>query len=165
MFRASRLCYLPRMRSIPALLALIPIFLLIAVGCRSAPKSAPAPTERLEAATLVATDWTCAEIRGAAVDPKRKAPTMRFNDDGRVAGATPVNRYNAPYRFSERARGIGLRFGLLVSTRMAADEESMRLESSFTRALESVDAATTEGGRLKLWSGESCVLVFDRAAE
>lgn len=115
--------------------------------------------------SLVDTDWVCAEIQGAPVDAKVNAPTLSFDDEGRVTGSTAVNRYNAPYQFSDRAQGFGLRFGLLISTRMAGDEASMRVESSFKKALESVDAATIEAGRLKLWSGQACVLVFNRAKE
>jgi heat shock protein HslJ len=143
-------------------LALIPVLLLV-FGCQSGP--AAAPDEKLGASSLVGSEWACAEIAGAAIDAGLRAPTLSFNDDGRVTGSTAVNRYNAPYHLSAREKGTGLRFGLLVSTRMAADADAMKVESSFTRALESVDAATMEGGRLKLWSGDSCVLAFDRAAK
>lgn len=159
------------MLRIPAKLSLISVlgFVLIAPGCRTAPapgESGRQPAaEPAQPATLVGTEWTCVEIEGAPVDRAVRAPTLRFDDDGRISGSTAVNRYGATCELVRGAQAFAIRIGPVLATRMAGDQASMRVESSFTRALGSVDSAKVVGASLELWSGKARVLRFDRAAE
>lgn len=153
------------MRSIPAIVVLISTLFVAVPGCQSTPATPAAAATPAPSLELVGTEWNCVAIGGAAIESGVRAPTMRFNEDGRVAGATPVNRYGAPFETKKVEQGYELRFGPVVATRMAGEEREMRVESAFTRALETVDSAKLVGDRLELFAGSACVLAFDRAVQ
>lgn len=81
---------------------------------------------------LVGEQWTVREVRGTAM--AESPPTMVFMRANRVGGTTSCNRYSGPYRLS----GEGLRFGSMISTKMACAEPRMQQEAAFLQALAAV---------------------------
>ena len=111
----------------------------------------------LEPAKLLGAEWVCVTIGGKAAGGGR-APTLTFGDEGRVTGFGGVNRFSCDYT---SARGT-VRFGQIVSTKMASDPEHMGLERSFLEALTKVDGFSVEAGLLRLRQGKDTLLEFSR---
>lgn len=111
----------------------------------------------LEPAKLLGAEWVCVTIGGKAAGGGR-APTLTFGDEGRVTGFGGVNRFSCDYT---SARG-SVRFGQLVSTKMASDPEHMGLERSFLEALTKVDGFSVEAGLLRLRQGKDTLVEFSR---
>jgi heat shock protein HslJ len=109
----------------------------------------------LEPAKLLGGEWVCVTIGGKAAGGGR-APTLTFGDDGRVTGFSGVNRFSTDYT---SARGV-VRFGQLVSTKMASDPDRMALERSFLEALTKVDSFSVEAGLLRLQQGKETLVEF-----
>jgi heat shock protein HslJ len=103
---------------------------------------------------LVGEEWVVREIRGTVMtDP---SPTMIFMRSQRVGGTTSCNRYSGPYRLG----GEGLRFGAMISTKMACPGPRMGQEVAFLQALSSVtrfEIATDGALRLLADDGQAIV--------
>jgi len=132
---------MPRMRR-----ATLPAAALLAVT------SACATTVAVPARALDGADWHLVEIGGrpALVDVASPAgaPYLRFmNDSGRVVGSTGCNRLAGPFT---RA-GDTLRFGPLITTRVACVEEARQTqERDFLLALERTRRHAVAGDTLSL---------------
>jgi heat shock protein HslJ len=109
----------------------------------------------LEPSKLLGGEWVCVTIGGKAAGGER-APTLTFGDDGRVTGFSGVNRFSTDYT---SARGA-VRFGQMVSTKMASDPARMALERSFLEALTKVDSFSVEAGLLRLQQGKETLVEF-----
>ncbi|MBM4007279.1 MAG: META domain-containing protein [Planctomycetes bacterium] len=109
----------------------------------------------LEPSKLLGGEWVCVTIGGKAAGGGR-APTLTFGDDGRVTGFSGVNRFSTDYT---SARGV-VRFGQMVSTKMASDPDRMALERSFLEALTKVDSFSVEAGLLRLQQGKETLVEF-----
>ena len=83
---------------------------------------------------LTGTEWRLVSIQGDVVDVEGRSPSLTFDDEGRVAGTTGVNRVMGSYEIAGAA-GDELRLGGLATTRMAGPEEAMALEQVFLAAL------------------------------
>jgi heat shock protein HslJ len=83
---------------------------------------------------LTGTEWLLVSIEGDTVDVEGRTPSLTFDDEGRVAGTTGVNRVVGSYEVVGPA-GAELRIGALATTRMAGPEDAMALEQQFLAAL------------------------------
>jgi len=111
----------------------------------------------LQPAKLIGAEWVCVTIGGKAAGGGR-APTLTFGDEGRVTGFGGVNRFSTDYTSSTGT----VRFGQLVSTKMASDPEHMALERSFLEALTKVDGFSIEAGLLRLRQGKDTLIEMSR---
>jgi heat shock protein HslJ len=111
----------------------------------------------LQPAKLIGGEWVCVTIGGKAAGGER-APTLTFGDEGRVTGFSGVNRFSTDYT---SATGV-VRFGQLVSTKMASDPAHMALERSFLDALTKVDGFSIEAGLLRLRQGKDTLIEMSR---
>ncbi len=107
--------------------------------------------ERFDA--LSGSEWLVTEIAG---QPAQGEAYLQFGSDGRLAGRTGVNHLSGSYLI-EDAR---LRFGPLVTTRMAGSPELMEQEARLTRALEQVDGFRRERIQLTLLDDGQPVLTL-----
>lgn len=79
-----------------------------------------------------------------AASPERITLVMQGN---LLTGKSPVNHYNVPASIS----GNGLRVtGPIMTTRMAANAEAMRLESDYLQALQKAERYEKSGDRLTI---------------
>jgi heat shock protein HslJ len=104
--------------------------------------------------------WRLVDLGGqppVPVPAEREAHLTVDADGARVAGSSGCNRFSGPVA----REGERLRFGPLVSTKMACAEPALgRQELAFMRGLEAVDAARVEGDVLVLSAGGSEVARF-----
>lgn len=75
---------------------------------------------------LTATPWQFVDVAGEPLGdvPERSRPALTFESDGQVYGTGGVNRLRSTYRLED---GV-LRFGTVVSTRMAGTPEHTQRE-------------------------------------
>jgi putative lipoprotein len=74
--------------------------------------------------------WEVVDIAGEPVELER-LPSIEFNENGRVAGSTGVNRLMGSYELT----GSTLRLSQLATTMMAGQPEAMRTEARLVQAL------------------------------
>ena len=100
-----------------------------------------------ETVPLAYTQWALVELDGEPVELEALAPNLSLDlEESRVAGSSGVNRFAGTFVMSEGE----LRFGPLVTTRMAGPEDAMRLEQRFLEALARVTFYELEGRALTL---------------
>jgi heat shock protein HslJ len=131
--------------------------LITSTGCmnKNRPRdSTGAPSTPAAAGALSDRDWMLVSLNGNAILADRP-PILRF-EDGQVTGFGGVNRISSSYKHDGRQ----LKFGQVISTRMAGDPVLMRMESSFLRALDSVDGYRVDGDELTLTDDKVIVAVF-----
>mgnify|MGYP001165993509 FL=1 len=85
------------------------------------------------AALLQGAEWQVEDIGGAGI-VERSRVTLRFNDDGRVAGTASCNRYSGAYELT----GEGLTLGRMLTTKMACAPALMQQEQRFLGLLAQV---------------------------
>ena len=106
--------------------------------------------------TLAYTEWALVELDGAPVEigADEIAPTLVLDlEESRVSGSGGCNRLSGAFALSEDE----LRFGPLLTTRMACPEPAMARERSFLAALEAVTAYELDGRTLTLLANEEAV--------
>ena len=91
---------------------------------------------------------------GVAVETQRP-PTLIFDGSGRVNGFSGVNRFGGSV---ESANEGQIRFGQMMSTKMAGPPEQMTLESSFLAALARTDRYAVADAKLNLTAGETTTI-------
>jgi heat shock protein HslJ len=112
-----------------------------------------------ETVPLAYTEWTLVELEG---EPHLKgaegnAPSLVLDlEESRVSGSGGVNRLTGTFALSEDE----LRFGPLMTTRMARPEDAMRREQVFLEALGHVDSYELDGQSLALLAGDEPVARF-----
>lgn len=85
------------------------------------------------AALLQGAEWRVEDIGGAGIVDRSRV-TLRFNDDGRVAGTASCNRYSGAYELT----GEGLTLGRMLTTKMACAPALMQQEQRFLGLLAQV---------------------------
>ena len=103
---------------------------------------------------LGGTEWMLAELDGAPVElgEDEAVPHLVLDlEEAHVAGSTGCNRLAGSFALSEDE----LRFGPLVTTRMACAEHVMQLETAFLAALARVTSYELDGSSLTLLEGEN----------
>jgi heat shock protein HslJ len=109
-----------------------------------------------ETVPLAYTEWTLVELAGEPVEigPDEIQPTIVLDlEESRVSGSGGVNRLTGSFALSESE----LRFGTLMTTRMAGPESSMQREQSFLAALDQVTSYELDGRALTLRDGDHAV--------
>jgi heat shock protein HslJ len=109
-----------------------------------------------ETVTLASTEWTLVELAGEPVEIAEEeiAPTLVLDlEEGRVSGSGGVNRLAGPFTLAEDE----LRFGPLMTTRMAGPEDAMRREQAFFAALDRVRSYELDGRTLTLFAEDQAV--------
>jgi heat shock protein HslJ len=79
-------------------------------------------------------------------EPNAREPHLVFSSEGRVSGSTGCNRVSGAYEKD----GNSLRFGQMVSTKMACPPPLMTLEQAFLQALGATAALQISGNTLTL---------------
>lgn len=102
--------------------------------------------------------WVLYELNGSqTLVVGRRESALTFNADDRKFGAfAGVNQMGGSYDLS----GIKLKFGEIVSTKMAGPEDLMKQETEFSAALKKVTKAKVFGDRLVLYAGDVMVAKF-----
>ncbi len=121
----------------------------------SAPDTAPPPPpppppsaskqQPAEPPALAGTAWVVERIEGQE-ELKNRRSTLEFLEEARAAGGGGCNRYGGPVQI----QGATVRFGELLSTKMACDAPLMEQEQKFFSALAAVRGYRMEEGRLVL---------------
>ena len=131
----------------------------------SAPTSAAAPdttggsTAAGDSAVLVGVDWTLTDLGGSPVSTAGggSIPTLRLTSESGALTATGMAGCNR-FRGTATVSGGELRFGALVSTKMACP--ALELETRYLAALDGVRGYRTAARQLELLAGESVVARF-----
>jgi heat shock protein HslJ len=113
-------------------------------------------------AVLEGTTWRIVQVDGQNVDAPTNvdlAPHLRvLSAEGRVHGAAGCNRFSGPYQ----ADGTSVRFGPLVTTRMAcADGGRQALEGRILDALQAADGYRIDGRHLWIMTGGQARLTLE----
>jgi heat shock protein HslJ len=109
-----------------------------------------------ETVTLAYTEWTLVELAGEPVETGAdlQAPTLVLDlEEARAAGSGGVNRFGGSFALAEGE----LRFGPLMTTRMAGPEDAMQREQAFLAALERVTSYELDGRTLTLLAKDEAV--------
>lgn len=106
-------------------------------------KAEPAQSE----SDLTGSEWLLEDLAGSGVIDNAQA-TLTFPEQGRVAGRASCNRFSG----SVEIGGTSIKFGPLISTRMACPEAVMNQEDKYLKALQSVDRFERNGSSLLLYS-------------
>lgn len=113
-------------------------------------------------AQLGGTDWRLTEIGGRAAEPSdvTRRPWLRFAvDSSRMNGHLGCNRGGSPFTVN----GDEIRFGPMMSTRMACIDEAMnRQETALGEALQKTDRFRVSGDVLELLQGSAVLAKFAR---
>lgn len=115
-----------------------------------------------EPVAVVGTDWVLEKLGGkpVAAEGRGGIPTLRIDKaDDRVtaSGHAGVNRFRGTATIGEDGK---LRFGPLMTTRMAGPPEAMDLEQRFLEALGKTESHAIADGRLVLSGGGKPLLEF-----
>jgi heat shock protein HslJ len=139
------------------------IVLVIALACAKTPEPGGEAAGSVTAPTsLVGPRWRLVELEGEPSIPGSGArePHLIFSQSDsvdRVGGATGCNSMGGTYE----ADASSIRFSQLFSTKMACvEEDRMRQEARFLKALESADRYAIAGDTLELRAGEAVVAKF-----
>ncbi len=119
---------------------------LLLVGCASSQEMGENP--------LTGTTWIARSIGGQATLPDQTA-SLTFESAVSVSGDTGCNSFLG----SAQVDGFGLRFGRLVSTRMACSGAAGEQEALYLALLQKVGAYREEGGDLLLLAEDGRTLV------
>lgn len=94
--------------------------------------------------------------------PETERPMeLTFSADGQVSGFGGVNQISGPFEMTPEGNNRGkLRFGALVSTRMAGPEKMMQQEKQYLDSLRMADGYIAEGGLLELTAGGQPILRY-----
>jgi heat shock protein HslJ len=111
-----------------------------------------------ETVPLAYTEWTLVELEGEPVagDGDGRPGLVLDLEESRVSGSGGVNRLAGTFALSEDE----LRFGPLMSTRMAGPEDAMRRETAFLEALGRVDSYELDERMLTFLAGGEPVARF-----
>ena len=118
---------------------------------------APAPPGEVQApidsvpAELLGTRWRLAEFDAGEAVPEAIEITAEFRQGG-IAGRSACNRYTGPVAIDLGAGTI--RFGALVSTKMACPQPQMESETRYLGALERAGGISLEPGRLTIQAAD-----------
>ena len=135
---------------------LLPGLLLLCgllAGCQSPSKSASATT------SLEGTIWTLVALDGKPVATTEGLRPQTLFLDGlskRLNGLSGINRYSGGYELGAKT----IKFGMLISTRMAGPTQAMEMETAFLKALNDTTGWAVDGTHLTLRSKDKVVAEF-----
>jgi len=152
-------------RNLTLLLVVLALFLAGCAGNAPAAPQGPAATQPVAPAgtDLADTKWKLVDMGGPAATMPALGDanvTLEFAD-GRVGGNSGCNTYGGGY---ELANGQ-IKFGEMLSTMMACDEDRMLVESSYLAALQSAARIELAQDVLTIYFGDPAAgarLVFNR---
>lgn len=135
----------------PLVLSLVVLSVMVVPSCRTPAGVDDSP------ASLLDTRWVLASLSGGTITAP--APTLAFEEEGRVHGSSGVNRFGGDCTID----GTQIRFGSLMSTKMAGPPERMELERRYLEVLAEVDRWSIVEGRLELSASGRVLATFDPA--
>jgi len=104
-------------------------------------------------ASIAGTTWTLVELDGRRVTATDRGPTLSI-DGSRASGHSGCNRWGADVATPAAGEWA---LGPIASTRMACEEDEMKLEQRFLAALAATSRWKVEGSRLLLSDGDGKV--------
>lgn len=113
--------------------------------------------EKIDPAKLTNTKWELTEMPGATLPANAKA-TLNFGDSLRVSGKSFCNNYGGKAEIT----GNNVSLKNLFGTKMFC-QETATAENAYLSALNQVNAAKLNGGKLKLMNGDKTLLVFSQS--
>lgn len=123
--------------NLPRLVACLTAALLSGAGCATRPAAdafQPATTEALAAFKDTDLRLTRLVVAGAPVDASAFPISLRFQDGGKIAGRSAVNRYFGNFQLGDHGALTWPPAGLGM-TRMAGPAPAMQLEQQFSQAI------------------------------
>jgi heat shock protein HslJ len=139
------------------------VIIALALACAKAPEAGDEPgTSVTDASSLVGQRWRLVELDGqpSIAGGGAREPHLIFSRSDsvdRVGGATGCNSMGGTYE----ADSAGIRFSQLFSTKMACvEQDRMRQEARFVKALETADRYAIRGDTLVLSAGDRVVARF-----
>ena len=139
------------------------VIIVLAVACAKSPETGDEPDASMTgASSLVGPRWRLVELEGqpSIAGGGAREPHLTFSRRdtvARVGGATGCNSMGGTYK----ADGARIRFSELFSTKMACvEEDRMRQEARFVKALETADRYAINGDTLVLSAGDRVVARF-----
>lgn len=133
----------------PLVLSLVVLSVMVVPSCRTPAGVDDSP------ASLLDTRWVLASLSGGTITAP--APTLAFEEEGRVHGSSGVNRFGGDCTID----GTQIRFGSLMSTKMAGPPERMELERRYLEVLGKATRWSVTKGRLTLADAEGALAVFE----
>ena len=130
-------------------LSLVVLSLMVVPSCRTPAGVDGSPPSLLD------TRWVLASLSGGTITAP--APTLAFEEAGRVHGSSGVNRFGGDCTID----GTEIRFGPLMSTKMAGPPERMELERRYLEVLGKANRWSVTKGRLTLADAEGALAVFE----
>lgn len=111
-------------------------------------------------------EWSLVEINGQAeqapAGARSRGATLKLDAaKAHASGVAFVNRYGGKYELKENA----LKFGPMMSTKMAGPPEAMKSEQDYHAMLKDVTGWRIADGKLELLSGEKVVARFSEKAK
>ncbi|MBU6281095.1 META domain-containing protein [bacterium] len=138
-----------------ATLGLASMLLLQACAARATASPTPVPAAPAAPATvagasalapIAGSEWTLVELDGKPVPTGDRRPSLSV-EGSRVSGFSGCNRWGAEV---VAAQAGTWKLGPIASTRMACEEDEMKLESGFLDALGAATRWKVDGARLLL---------------
>lgn len=110
--------------------------------------------------SLAGTSWTVTAIDGAPPIAGRDAPSIAFDGEGRVSGATGCNRFSGGFAVGDGGTlTLGGDGAALATTRMACTDELNAQETKMLAVLEAVAGYAVEADRLVLSNASGTSLI------
>ena len=109
-----------------------------------------------ETVALAYTEWALVELDGEPVEigPDEIRPSLMLDlEESRASGSSGCNRLTGTFALSEDE----LRFGPLMTTRMACPEPAMERERAFLAALHRVTSYELDERTLTLLAGDEAI--------
>jgi heat shock protein HslJ len=104
-------------------------------------------------------EWRALDVNGYPVDPARPL-TLRLEAEGRASGSAGCNGFSGSWQTRSRER---IRFGPLVTTKMACDAATMEQEQRFLAILAAVQGYSLYGdGSVSLIAADGRAIRFRR---
>ena len=146
-----------RARSVASILCATMLGAVIAVGCTSQPEPAWVKQEveaRTDPKSLGGGKWVLVSMNSNGAIPGANL-SLEFGANNAVSGFSGVNRFSGTCTTSTGQ----LKFGALVSTKMAGSPELMKTEQAYLAALASVRNFSLESGLLRLTNDSGTTVV------
>ena len=121
---------------------------MLATGCSRNVEVVSSPGG--SASVVTAHEWTLVALGNDPVPTVGRPVTLRFDaGENRASGQAPCNQYSGPYTMTRDS----LKFGAIISTKMACTEESRNLlEQKYLGGLSAVTTYEVADSTLRLLS-------------
>lgn len=118
------------------------------------PPAAEEPTTPTSAVLNDGTAWQLTQVENVTVMPDSSRARLIFDTSDHAGGNTGCNNLGGSYT----QVGDSLRFGAMITTKMACEESVMQLETAFLGALEATRSFVRQSGELRLLAADGRVL-------